>query len=150
MKNYLNPQDNPFIRTGNENGPRLPDDEVPPSENIEVPINLPDSKGRFPSEEGYKEEGPAEPSSFNTTREEGQTEADNLERDILALMINSGDGAVEIAIENGSPTPLFNIVRTADGNLEIETADGEKKNFSELTKLERRLIQHDIKTRGVI
>jgi hypothetical protein len=72
---------------------------------------------------------------------------DDLEQNISSLMPRADGGSYEITIEDGTPTPLFNIIRTADGKLEIKTSEGETKSFSDLTLLERKLIQHDFQTR---
>jgi hypothetical protein len=51
MKDYLDPKQNPFIQTGDDDGnPRPAYEEVPLSESIEQPIDLPGPDGKWPWE----------------------------------------------------------------------------------------------------
>ena len=127
---YLDPKQNPWIPTGDEDGNPLPaDDESPPVdlEEYRIPVNLPPKKN---AEED----------------DQSAAEAGELEKEILKLMGN-GSGAYEIVAEDGGTTPLFSVVRTAEGKLGVTTPDGETKDFGTLTALEKKLIVHDLKTR---
>jgi len=148
-KDYLDPKQNPFIKIQQDDIPWPKDDGETLSEVLEPPIDLPDKNGKWPGEEGYGGEKKAASSSApDPAGGDGRMEADNLERDILNVMADMTGGSYEIVVEDGAPTPLFNIIRTVNGKLEIKTPEGEIKDFSELTTLERKLIQHDLKTRG--
>ncbi len=123
---YLDPKRNPLIKTY--------DEDHTPADNDETSA---DPEGRIPF-------WPEDRKKAGLVGKEETLEL--LEKDVLNLM-GDGSGAYEIVVEDGEVMPLFAITRTVDGRLEVKTAEGELKNFGDLTALERKLILHDLKVR---
>jgi hypothetical protein len=118
MKDYLDPKQNPFIQTGDEDGnPRSADEEIPLSESVEEPVPLPGSDGKWPWE---KHE--VKPAASNSSL--------SLERFM--------EGREKYAIyDRYSKEFIFEIVREGDGFM-AQTAPGQRRPFNntELKMLE--------------
>jgi len=143
---YLDPKQNPMIKTSSDFEGTTDEEKNPLDfeERQRIPVDLKKKKPEI-KEEGIEEE--LTPEDLKGLKEGAPDEGpDELERAVLKV-IGDVKGAYDIIIEDGEAEPLFTVTRTAEGNLEVKTSEGEVKSFSELSNLERKLIRYEIKNK---
>jgi hypothetical protein len=125
---YIDPKQNPFIKTTDEDGNPMPEEEeeeVDMNPDGLIPVDL------TPSEK------------VNPEHEDQDQTPDELEKAVMEYM--NGNKEFELQIQNGEPIPIFSIIHTADGDFDIIMPNGTTRKFSDLTNLERTIIEHEIR-----